>query len=173
MVKSDKTIRQRFHELALTDQITGPPDPAAEWEPVISIGTAAAMAGLSVSSLRKYENEGLLIYHRTATGRRLLCRADIKRINMIQHLINDVGLNIEGIRRLLALLPCWDLKLCSPKNKKKCKAPHDVLRPCWMVRETEGSQSGHHCRTCEVYRYGAYCAVTMKMLVHGTDSTGG
>ena len=129
------------------------------------VGMAASMVGLSVSALRKYEKEGLLIYHRSDTGRRLLCRADIKRIRMIQQLINESGLNIEGIRRLLALLPCWDLKVCSSEEKNKCPAVHDGLRPCWMVKESECQKSGYDCRQCEVYRYGAYCAVTMKMLV--------
>jgi len=167
MPRSRKQIREKFHKL------TGSGPTAAlgtDWEPVIAIGVAATMVGLSVSALRKYEQEGLLMYHRTPTGRRLLCRADIKRIKMIQHLINEDGLNIEGIRRILALLPCWDLRLCSATDKERCKAVHDGQRPCWMVRETECARQGYDCRECEVYRYGAYCAVTMKMLVHGIDS---
>ena len=45
-----------------------------------------------------------------------------------------------------------------------------MQKPCWMVRETECARRGLDCRQCEVYRYGAYCAVTMKMLVHGLDN---
>jgi MerR family transcriptional regulator/heat shock protein HspR len=169
MAKSRKQIREKFHKLTQSGQADPVLDAASEWEPVITIGVAASIVGLSVSALRKYEQEGLLLYHRTDSGRRLLCRADIKRIRMIQQLINESGLNIEGIRRLLALLPCWDLKVCSSKEKNRCLAVSDASRPCWMVRESECRKGGYDCRECEVYRYGAYCAVTMKMLIHGLD----
>jgi MerR family transcriptional regulator/heat shock protein HspR len=172
MPRSRKQVRDKFHKLTQSGPASAALESATDWEPVMAIGVAATMVGLSASALRKYESQGLLIYHRTPTGRRLLCRADIKRINMIQHLINQDGLNIEGIRRLLALLPCWDLRLCSPEDKSKCKAVLDALRPCWMVRESECLRRGYDCRQCEVYRYGAYCAVTMKMLVHGLSNGG-
>lgn len=172
MPRSRKQVRDKFHKLTQSGPGAAASEPVTDWEPVIGIGVAASMVGLSVSSLRKYETEGLLLYHRTPTGRRLLCRADVKRINMIQHLINEDGLNIEGIRRLLALLPCWDLRLCSAEDKSKCRAVRDAQRPCWMIRETECLRRGDDCRRCEVYRYGAYCAVTMKMLVHGIENGG-
>jgi len=41
-------------------------------EPVMSIGVAANIAGLSESALRKYETAGLIIFHRTSTRRRVL-----------------------------------------------------------------------------------------------------
>ena len=110
-----------------------------EWhEPVISIGTAAEKAGLSVSALRKYEREGLLLLYRTESGRRLLSQADIKRISVIQHLINRLGLNIEGIRRLLAILPCWKLKPCATEDRDRCPAYLDSVTriTARVLRET-------------------------------------
>ena len=98
----DGNIREKFHNLGDSDEAAG------DWEPVISIGTAARKVNLSVSALRKYEREGLLLYYRTETGRRLLSRADLKRIRMIQHLIGELGLNMEGIRWLQLPVP-----LCS------------------------------------------------------------
>ncbi len=168
VARSDGRLREKFHKIAF-DSDGSKSDPRTDWEPVISIGTAAGMVGLSPSALRKYEKEGLLIYHRTETGRRLLGRADIKRIRMIRHMIDDLGLNIEGIRRLLALLPCWDLKLCTPSQKASCSAARDGRRPCWAAGHSPCARSGEDCRECEVYRYGAYCAVTMKMLLHPVD----
>ena len=73
-------------------------------DPVISIGVLAQRVGLSVSAVRKYENEGLIIAHRTDSGHRLFSLEDIKRVRNIQHMIQDLGLNIEGIRRMQALL---------------------------------------------------------------------
>lgn len=162
----DGNIREKFHNLGDSDEAAG------DWEPVISIGTAARKVNLSVSALRKYEREGLLLYYRTETGRRLLSRADLKRIRMIQHLIGQLGLNMEGIRRLVALLPCWELKPCSAEEKAKCKAVRDSVHPCWMVNESECRRQGIDCRLCSVYRYGAYCTEVMKSLLYDIDNKG-
>ena len=137
---------------------------------MISIGTAANKVRLSVSALRKYEKEGLLLFHRTPSGRRLLSRSDIRRIQMIRHMINGLGLNMEGIRRLLALLPCWSLKPCTSEQKAICVAVAEPIRPCWMVPDSECARAGVDCRECSVYRYGAYCAETMKALVHSLEN---
>ena len=164
MQPSDDRLREKFHNLA------GNGESDSDWEPVISIGTAAEKVGLSVSALRKYEAEGLLIYHRSASGRRLLSQADVKRIRIIQHIINTLGLNIEGIRRLLALLPCWQLKPCTDEDKKSCRAVADAVKPCWMIQETECARKGYDCRQCNVYRYGAYCTEAMKALLHNLEN---
>jgi MerR family transcriptional regulator/heat shock protein HspR len=151
-------------------QLSGGVEPDADWEPMISIGTVADKVGLSVSALRKYEKEGLLLFHRTESGRRLLSRSDIRRIEIIQHMINNLGLNMEGIRRLLALLPCWSLKPCSAEDKARCVAVAEPIRPCWMVEDSECARAGAICRDCSVYRYGAYCTETMKALLHSLDT---
>ncbi len=169
MADSDLDLREKFQRLALETSSVSEIQSLSDWEPVISIGTAAKLVGLSVSALRKYEKEGLLMYHRSDTGRRLLCRADVKRIEKIKHMINDLGLNIEGIRRLLALLPCWDLKQCSVSDRKNCRAVQNLEQPCWMINQTECRNRRLDCRLCEVYRYGAYCVVTMKLLVLEID----
>ena len=39
-------------------------------EPMISIGTVAEKVNASVSTIRKYEAEGLLVPHRTDSGHR-------------------------------------------------------------------------------------------------------
>ncbi len=135
-------------------------------DPVISIGTAAKKAGLSVSALRKYESEGLLLFHRTPSGRRMLSQADIKRVEVIQHLINKRGLNIEGIRRLLSLLPCWKMKPCTAAQREHCAAYLDSIEPCWMVHDSVCRDTGSLCHECTVYRYGAYFTDDIKTLLH-------
>ena len=133
----------------------------------ISIGTAAAKVQLSVSALRKYEKEGLLLFHRTDSGRRLLSRSDIRRIQMIQRMINDLGLNIEGIRRLLALLPCWNLKPCTAEERAKCMAVAEPIRPCWMVADTECSRAGADCRVVRIGQSGGHELVGGRQAPHG------
>ncbi len=172
MAGSNDNVREKFHKLTNSPKSVNGDERTTDWEAVISIGTAAKIVNLSVSALRKYEKEGLLIFHRSESGRRLLCRADIKRIEMIKHMIGDIGLNLEGIRRLLALLPCWDLRLCPKKEQKKCEAISNNVKPCWMIESTWCRRQELDCRQCEVYRYGAYCAVTMKLLLRHTDNKG-
>ena len=136
-------------------------------DPVISIGTLAEKVGLSVSAVRKYENECLIIAHRTPSGHRLFSREDIDRIRNIQRMIQDLGLNIKGIHRLQALLPCWELLPCNPRRRGKCPAFQDNSRPCWMNKGLDCTPSdGNECRQCVVFRFGSLCTEQIKSLVH-------
>ena len=157
------SIREKFHNLVSRAETE------VDWEAVISIGTAARLLSLSVSALRKYEKEGLLLYSRTPSGRRLLCRADLNRVRMIQHMVGDLGLNMEGIRRLLALLPCWELMPCTKEDRQKCIALKDPVHPCWMTRRTECARKNLVCRDCSVYRNAAYCTTVIKALLYEVE----
>ncbi|MGD8867125.1 MAG: MerR family transcriptional regulator [Gemmatimonadales bacterium] len=135
-------------------------------DPLISIGVLAQQVGLSVSAVRKYENEGLIIAHRTTSGHRLFSREDISRVRTIQHLIQDLRLNIEGIRRIQALLPCWELLPCTAETRKTCSAYKDSTRPCWMIKGLDCAPQGNECRQCAVYRFGSLCTEDIKQLLH-------
>ena len=136
-------------------------------EAMIAIGILAQKVGLSVSAVRKYENEGLIIAHRTPSGHRLFSREDIDRIGNIQHMLQELGLNIQGIHRLQALLPCWDLLPCSAQKRKKCPAFQDNTQPCWMITGLDCRPShGNECRQCVVYRFGSLCTEQIKSLLH-------
>lgn len=140
-------------------------------DPVIAIGTLARKCGLSVSAIRKYETEGLIIPFRTDSGHRLFSYEDLDRIKAIQHLIKHLGFNIEGIRRMQSLLPCWDLLPCSQQERDACPAFRDNSRPCWMMNNAHCSIQGNECRLCNVYRFGSLCAGDIKELLH--NQTGG
>lgn len=142
------------------------PMPSPTEDPVISIGVLAERVGLSVSAVRKYENEGLILAHRGEGGRRLFCHDDIARIRHIQHLIQDLGLNIEGIRRMQALIPCWELLPCEPEVRGRCPAYAERTRPCWAIKGLECARQGNACRRCAVYRLGSLCTDDIKLLVH-------
>jgi MerR family transcriptional regulator/heat shock protein HspR len=138
-------------------------------DPVISIGVLAQKVGLSVSAVRKYENEGLIIAHRTASGHRLFSHEDIQRVRNIQHMIQDWGLNIEGIHRIQALLPCWDLLPCNGEVRRTCPAYKDSTRPCWILKGLDCAAQGNECRQCVVYRVGTLCTQDIKRLLHERD----
>jgi len=140
-------------------------------DPVISIGVLAQKVGLSVSAVRKYENEGLIIAHRTDSGHRLFSHEDIGRVRNIQHMIQELGLNTEGIRRMQSLLPCWDILPCNGENRKDCPAYNDNTRPCWMIKGLNCAPQGNECRQCPVYRFGSLCTQDVKRLLHAQNDT--
>jgi MerR family transcriptional regulator/heat shock protein HspR len=73
-------------------------------------------------------------------------------------LIKDQGLNLEGIRRMLALMPCWALRPCSEEERKKCPAYLDATQPCWMIKaELAGNCPTIDCRECIVYQSASHC----------------
>ncbi len=135
-------------------------------DPVISIGVLAEKVGLSVSAVRKYENEGLTIAFRTASGHRLFSREDIRRVKNIHRMTHEIGLNFEAIRRMQALLPCWDLLPCDERTRESCPAYMDNTRPCWMTMANNCKRRGNECRECVVYRFGSLCTEQIKSLVH-------
>ena len=134
-------------------------------DPIISIGTVADKLDTSVSSIRKYEAEGFIIPYKSDSGHRLFSLEDIERIRTIQHLIKDYGLNLEGIRRLQALLPCWIILPCSKKQSKKCPALKDYSKPCWMINGLDCVTQGNECRICHVYRFGSLYVENIKEIV--------
>ena len=139
-------------------------------DPVISIGTLANKVNLSVSAIRKYEEEGLIISHRTDSGHRMFAYEDISRIQAIQHMIKNIGFNIEGIRRMQALLPCWDLLPCKKEDRNNCPALKDNTKPCWMLKDAHCSLQGNECRKCMVYRFGSLYAEDIKEIIHHQNS---
>ncbi|MHC4661698.1 MAG: MerR family transcriptional regulator [Planctomycetota bacterium] len=140
-------------------------------DPVISIGTLARKVGVSVSTVRKYEQEGLLISHRAPSGHRLFSLEDVSRVMNIHHMIRELGLNIEGIRRLQAMLPCWNLYPCGKEAREECEAYTESTLPCWMIKCIDCSNQDNGCRNCIIYRFGSLCTEDIKRLLQDEHSS--
>ena len=69
---------------------------------VFVISVAAELAGMHPQTLRIYERKGLVDPSRTPGGTRRYSQEDIDRLQLIQDLTSQ-GLNLEGVRRVLAL----------------------------------------------------------------------
>ncbi|TNU73429.1 MerR family transcriptional regulator [Miniimonas arenae] len=70
--------------------------------PVLTVSAAAELAGMHAQTLRQYDRLGLVVPHRTAgRGRRYSLR-DVDALRQVQALSAE-GVNLEGIRRILAL----------------------------------------------------------------------
>ena len=66
------------------------------------ISVAAQLAGMHPQTLRIYERRGLLHPARTQGGNRRYSEGDIRRLRRIAELTAE-GMNVEGIRRVMAL----------------------------------------------------------------------
>jgi len=69
---------------------------------VYVISVAAELAGMHPQTLRIYERRGLVSPARTQGGNRRYSDEDIQLLRRISEL-TDEGLNLEGIRRVMAL----------------------------------------------------------------------
>jgi MerR family transcriptional regulator/heat shock protein HspR len=117
--------------------------------PVYTIGTAAEILGVHPRTLRLYEDGGLLRPARKK-NRRFYSAKDLQWIGIIRYLIHEKGLNQEGLRRLLARIPCWEINGCEVDGQNGCPAPGDLTTPCWDLARQAGDDS-KLCYQCEVY----------------------
>ena len=137
-------------------------------EPIYTIGIAAKKLGVSVHALRLYEREGLIVPHRTDTNRRIYSDVELHKVDCIKQMIKEMGLNFAGIRRLIALVPCWKFKNCSMKNRTKCEAYQDKSSPCWCSPSL-CSTPEEACRDCMVYKNVMGCSDLYEMLHYASE----
>ncbi len=65
------------------------------------ISMAAEMLGMHPQTLRKYERLGLIQPSRTIGSMRLYSREELERLRLIKHLVDEAGINLAGVQRLL------------------------------------------------------------------------
>ncbi len=71
--------------------------------PIYMISVAAELVGVHPQTLRQYEDKGLVRPKRTPGGTRLYSEADIERLQIVQRLTTEVGLNLAGVELVLRL----------------------------------------------------------------------
>lgn len=67
------------------------------------ISVAARMLGMHPQTLRKYERLGLVQPVRTIGSMRVYSREELDRLKVIKRLVDDGGINLAGVRRLLSI----------------------------------------------------------------------
>jgi len=67
------------------------------------ISVAARMLGMHPQTLRKYERLGLVQPTRTIGSMRLYSRDELERLKIIKRLVDDGGINLAGVQRLLSI----------------------------------------------------------------------
>ena len=67
------------------------------------ISMAARMLGMHPQTLRKYERLGLVQPSRTIGSMRLYSRDELERLRVIKRMVDDAGINLAGVQRLLSV----------------------------------------------------------------------
>jgi MerR family transcriptional regulator/heat shock protein HspR len=70
---------------------------------LLFISMAAEMLGMHPQTLRKYERLGLIQPSRTIGSMRLYSREELERLRLIKHLVDELGINLAGVQRLLVV----------------------------------------------------------------------
>jgi MerR family transcriptional regulator, heat shock protein HspR len=70
---------------------------------LLFISMAARMLGMHPQTLRKYERLGLVQPTRTIGSMRLYSRDELERLKLIKRLVDDAGINLAGVQRLLEI----------------------------------------------------------------------
>lgn len=96
--------------------------------PIYPIGVAAKLLDVHPRTLRIYEAEGLINPAHKGT-RRMFSLNDIKWVSCLRSMIHDQGISIPGLKRLLALAPCWEIADCPSDVCDTCEASVDKAEP--------------------------------------------
>ena len=121
-------------------------------QPLFTMRTASKILGISAHLLGIYEREGLLISYTSGENKRkFYSLEDIERVRAIRNLINTNRLSIEGIKTLLAIIPCWKFNGCNENDRDKCRFRRTHHEPCWTQRTRSPNCKDKDCRHCPVY----------------------
>ena len=72
-------------------------------EELLFISMAAELLGMHPQTLRKYERLGLIRPARSVGSMRLYAREELERLRLIKRLVDELGVNLAGVQRLLAV----------------------------------------------------------------------
>jgi MerR family transcriptional regulator/heat shock protein HspR len=131
---------------------------------LMKIGDVAKKLGVAVSTVRKYEAAGVVLPVRTICKHRLFSEDDLFWLGCVRDMITHKGMTLEAIKRMVAIVPCWEMRKCPMEERVKCPAYTDDATPCWLLNGTKFDCFTADCRTCVVYRSVTHCE-NMKVLL--------
>lgn len=102
------------------------------------ISVAARLLGMHPQTLRKYERLGLVQPTRTIGSMRLYSQEELERLRMIKRLVDDGGINLAGVQRLLSiaevvqrirpLMPSRDDALSAKDSRRLTQELDELIR---------------------------------------------
>jgi MerR family transcriptional regulator/heat shock protein HspR len=90
------------------------------------ISVAARMLGMHPQTLRKYERLGLVQPTRTIGSMRLYSRDELERLKLIKRLVDDEGINLAGVQRLLSIADV--VERLRPLMRDEALSPRETRR---------------------------------------------
>jgi MerR family transcriptional regulator/heat shock protein HspR len=127
-----------------TNELFGVPN-VDENKPVYIISAAADLLDVHSRTLYLYEEKGLLVPVRKG-NRRFYSTNDLRWIYALRYLVHERGINLEGIRQLLALKAQWAYEQDYEKELPECQDWVGPRAPCW-----EEGMERFNCHDCPVY----------------------
>jgi MerR family transcriptional regulator, heat shock protein HspR len=121
-----------------------------QYKALYPIGIVAELLDIHPRTLRIYEREGLIRPARRS-GKRYYSNNDLQWLTCLRRLIHEEGLNIAGIKKLLTLASCWEIRHCPEEERKNCPALLDFPVPCWELKPRSCQHKGLDCPNCKVY----------------------
>jgi MerR family transcriptional regulator/heat shock protein HspR len=98
----------------------------ATQENLYFISVAARMLGMHPQTLRKYERLGLVQPSRTIGSMRLYSGDELERLRIIKRLVDDGGINLAGVQRLLTIAEI--VQRIRPLMRDEPLSPRDARR---------------------------------------------
>lgn len=122
----------------------------ADNKAVYPIGIVAELTGIHPRALRTYEQQGLICPARRG-GKRFYSNNDLDWLECIKRLLNGKGFDLDGLKKLLVVTPCWLILDCSEEERRGCPAVLDLSFPCWEIKNRCNCRGGSKCHECEAY----------------------
>lgn len=111
------------------------------------ISVAAELTGMHAQTLRTYDRMGLVTPARTSGGGRRYSRRDITMLRRIQHLSQEEGVNLAGIKTIIELTTQID-ELQSELEQERAR--NDELRQRLSAGSRRGGELVHVPRSTAV-----------------------
>lgn len=137
-----------------------------KFDPILTIGTVAQKLNVAVQTVRLYEKQGLVVPSRSKSKQRLYSLHELERLQCIRKMITEKKMNIQGIKRMLSLLPCWEFMGGLDRDCRDCPGYYEAIGPCWSLPRVGQKCKTTDCRTCAVYRMEINCE-KMKQIIYG------
>lgn len=103
------------------------------------ISMAARLLEMHPQTLRKYERLGLVHPSRTVGSMRLYSREELERLRLIKHLVDEVGVNLAGVQRLLSIAEIVErirplaADEALPRPEARRRLSQEIARLCDML----------------------------------------
>ncbi len=97
--------------------------------PVYFISVVAEMVETHPQTLRMYERMGLICPRRTRNNVRLYSQSDVEQVRRIQHLTQELGVNLAGVEVIFDLLREMQRLRAEMENRSQTGSTPDASTP--------------------------------------------